>query len=237
MGLAIAAIVSTGDTKAHGRARWATWLLGLGALLTIAALWSSWQQLQLVQDLARGANIPDATLDANDARQQLFAFAQLGLGLVSAIVFLTWTATLTKRLIDLGVTDMRYAPKWSVLGFLIPILNLFRPYQVMSELWRASEIVPGPDDPLAKKPTPMIVNVWFGLLLIDSLVARLASRTTFDTMEQVLQSAWLTVLSDGLGVVTALVALRLVAEIDERLRVSEARLAESPAREAVAPAV
>ena len=128
------------------------WGLGISAsaLLTIAALWSSWQQMQLVQDLARGANVPDATIEANDARQQLFAFAQIGLGLVSAIVFLTWTATLTKRLIDLGVTDMRYAPKWSVLGFLIPILNLFRPYQVMSELWKASDVVPGADDPWAK---------------------------------------------------------------------------------------
>jgi hypothetical protein len=230
-------ISAVSDTRAHDRARWSTWLLGLGALLTIAALWSSWQQLQLVQDLARGANISDATIEANDARQQLFALAQLGLGLVSAIVFLSWMAALTKRLIDLGVTDMRYAPKWAVLGFVIPVLNLFRPYQVMSELWKASEVVPGPDDPLAKKPTPMIVNLWFGLLLIDSLVGRLASRTTFDTMDQVLQSAWLTVLSDALGVVTALVALRLVSEIDERLRISETRLAESPARAAVVPAV
>jgi hypothetical protein len=226
-----------GDTKAHDRARWATWLLGLGALLTIAALWSSWQQMQLVQDLARGANVSDATIEANDARQQLFAFAQIGLGLVSAIVFLAWTATLTKRLIDLGVTDMRYAPKWSVLGFLIPILNLFRPYQVMSELWKASDVVPGADDPWAKKPTPMIVTLWFGLLLIDNVVGRLASGTTFDTMEQVLQSARLTVLSDALGVVTALVALRLVAAIDEHLRSSETRLAESPSRAAVVPPV
>jgi hypothetical protein len=65
----------------------------------------------------------------------------------------------------------------------------------------------------------------------------LASGTTFDTMEQVLQSARLTVLSDALGVVTALVALRLVAAIDEHLRSSETRLAESPSRAAVVPPV
>jgi len=219
------------------RARWAQWLLGLGALLALAALWSSWQQLQLIQDLARGANIPDAEIEASDARQQLFAFAQLGLGLVSAVAFLMWTSALTKRLVALGVTDMRYAPKWSVWGFIIPIINLFRPYQVMSELWKASEVAPGPDDPWAKKPTPLLVNVWFAVLIVDGIVGRLISPTNLDTIEQVLRAAWFTVLFDALGVITALVALRLVAEIDARLRASEVRLAEAPPRAAVMPAL
>ncbi len=229
------AVVS--GTKAHERARRAQWLLGLGALLVIAALWSSWHQLQLVQDLARGANVPDAEIEASDARQQLFAFVQLGLGLVSAVAFLMWTSTLTKRLIELGVTNMKYAPTWSVLGFLIPILNLFRPYQVMSELWRASEVVPGPDDPWVKRQAPMIVGVWFAILIVESIVGRLVSRASFDTIEQVMQTAWLTVLSDALGAFTALAALRLVAETDARLRISEMRLAQAPAPAAAVPAV
>jgi hypothetical protein len=216
------------DTKAHQRARQAQWLLQLGAVAAAVGLWSSWQQLQLIQDLARGANIPDAVVEASDARQQLIGFAQLGLGLVSAVVFLMWTSAITKRLTQLGITNMRYAPRWSVWGFIIPIVNLFRPYQVMGELWKASEVVPGPDDPWAKKPTPLIVGVWFAILILDSIVGRLASSRTFDTIEQVTQIAWLTVLFDALGVVTAFVALRLVAEIDGRLRVSETRLANVP---------
>lgn len=222
---------------AHDRAKWSEWMLGIGALLAIAALWSSWQQLQLVQDLARGANVADATIEANDARQQLFAYAQLGLGIASAVVFLMWTSAHTTRLIGLGVTDMQYAPKWSVWGFIVPILNLFRPYQVMSELWKESELVRGPDDPLAKKATPAIVVVWFAILVVDNIVGRLASRSSFETIDQILQAAWLTVLADALGAVTALVALRLVGEIDDRLRVSETRLGEAPAPKAVVTAL
>jgi hypothetical protein len=227
----------TTDTKAHDRARWAQWLLGLGALLATAALWSSWQQVQLIQDVARGANISDAELTANDSRQQMFGIAQLALGLVSAVVFLMWTSAHTKRLIELGVTDMRYAPTWSVWGFIVPIINLFRPYQVMSELWKASDLMPGPDDPWVKKPTPLIVNLWFAILVVDNVAGRLLSRADLDTIEQVLRASWFTVLFDALGVVIAVVALRLVAEIDARLRMSEARLAETPARTAVVPAV
>ncbi len=141
------------DTKAHRRAQQTQWLLQLGVVVAAVGLWSSWQQLQLIQDLARGANIPDAVVEASDARQQLIGFGQLGVGLVSAVVFLMWTSAITKRLTQLGVIDMRYAPRWSVWGFIIPIVNLFRPYQVMSELWKASEVVPGPDDPWAKKPS------------------------------------------------------------------------------------
>jgi len=216
------------DTKAHQRAQQAQWLLQLGVVVAAVGLWSSWQQLQLIQDLARGANIPDAVVEASDARQQLIGFVQLGLGLVSAVVFLMWTSAITKRLTQLGVIDMHYAPRWSVWGFIIPIVNLFRPYQVMGELWKASEVVPSPDGPWAKKPTPLIVDVWFAILILDSIVGRLASSRTFDTIEQVTQIAWLTVLFDALGVVTALLAMRLVAEIDGRLRISERRLAEVP---------
>ncbi len=129
------------DTKAHQRAQQAQWLLQLGVVVAAVGLWSSWQQLQLIQDLARGANIPDAVVEASDARQQLIGFGQLGVGLVSAVVFLMWTSAITKRLTQLGVIDMRYAPRWSVWGFIIPIVNLFRPYQVMSELWKASLLV------------------------------------------------------------------------------------------------
>jgi len=222
---------------AHERAKWSEWMLGLGAALAIAALWSSWQQLQLVQDLARGANVPKSVIEANDARQQLFAYAQLGSGIASAVVFLMWTSAHTKRLIELGVTDMQYAPKWSVWGFIVPILNLFRPYQVMNELWQASEIVPGPDDPLAKEATPRIVYFWFGILVLDNIIGRFASRTSFDTIDQVVQAAWTTVAFDALGVLTALVALQLVTEIDQRLRLSETRLAEAPAPAAVVPAL
>ena len=222
---------------AHERARWAQWLLGLGALLATAALWSSWQQVQLIQDIARGASVSDAELAANDARQQMFGIAQLGLGLVSAVVFLMWTSAHTKRLIELGVADMRYAPKWSVWGFIVPIINLFRPYQVMSELWKASDLMPGPDDPWVKKPTPLIVNGWFAILVVDNIAGRLISRASLDTIEEVLRASWFTVLLDALGVVTALIALRLVMEIDTRLRVGEGRLAETGARATVAPAL
>lgn len=227
----------TPPVVAHQRAKWSEWMLGLGAALATAALWSSWQQLQLVQDLTRGAIVPESVIEANDARQQLFAFAQLGSGIASAVVFLMWTSAHTKRLIELGVTHMEYAPKWSVWGFIVPILNLFRPVQVMRELWTASEVVVGPEDPWVKKATPAIVYVWFGILILDNFIGRLASRTSFDTIEQVLQAAWLTVAFDALGVVTALVALRLVSDIDERLRVSETRLAEAPPPAVVVPAL
>jgi hypothetical protein len=97
--------------------------------------------------------------------------------------------------------------------------------------------VPGPDDPLAKKATPSIVVVWFAILVVDNIVGRLASRSSFETIDQILQAAWLTVLADALGAVTALVALRLVGEIDDRLRLGETRLPEAPAPAASVPAL
>jgi hypothetical protein len=210
-------------------------LLGVGVLVSLVATWSSWEQVRLIQEVARGANVADEALIANDDRQAFIGMIQLGIGVVVAIAFLMWVAAVSRRLQELGVSDMRYAPKWAVWGFIVPILNLWRPHQVMTELWKASDIAPGPDDPWRAKPTPAIVHFWWGILLIEGVVGRflLSSTRTMETLDEILRVSTMTVVADALGIVTAVLGFQLVATIDGRLQASESRAGE---RLAVAPA-
>ena len=211
-------------------------LLVAGVVMAAIATWSSWQQLQLIQDVAGGLEVSDEALIASDDRQGLLGILQTALGIVVAIAFLVWLRAVTRRLQELGVTGLKHAPKWAIWGFIIPILNLFRPHQVMSEVWKASEIAPGPEDPWSAKPTPAIVHLWWGVLLIENVVGQFLFRTTFraETLDEILQLATTTVVADALGIVSAFLAYRLVTAIDARLAASEARLAD---RVAIAPAV
>ena len=58
---------------------------------------------------------------------------------VTALAFLAWLYRLRVNLRALGVRKPDFARYWSVLGFLIPAVNFVLPYQVISEVWRASD--------------------------------------------------------------------------------------------------
>jgi hypothetical protein len=87
---------------------------------------------------------------------------QMTLLVATAIAFMTWLYRCRANLRAFGTRRLRYSRNWAVLGFLIPVVNLVRPYQVVREVWQASD--PGTTDPLdwmTVKP-PQLLRAWWG---------------------------------------------------------------------------
>lgn len=57
----------------------------------------------------------------------------------TGVVFLCWFAAAHTNLRILGSRGLEYSANWAVGGFFIPVLNLFRPYQVAQEIWKGSD--------------------------------------------------------------------------------------------------
>lgn len=91
---------------------------------------------------------------------QLVAFG------LTALAFIAWIYRLRVNLRALGVRKPDFARYWSVLGFLIPAVNFVLPYQVMAEVWRASD--PSVLDRFEWKRVepPRILMVWWGTVVI-----------------------------------------------------------------------
>jgi TonB family protein len=58
----------------------------------------------------------------------------------------------------------RFAKHWIVTGFVVPVLNLVRPYQVVADLWRASA-------PSRAAAAPVLVRLWWEALLVTNALA------------------------------------------------------------------
>ena len=88
-------------------------------------------------------------------------------------------------------------------SFFVPILNLYRPYQIMREIWRASDPATPLDMPYAWTEAPMtpLIGWWWGLWIGRSLTGSLATQALF--------------------MAATFLLIRLVQQIDER---QEARL-------------
>lgn len=96
--------------------------------------------------------------------------------LLGWILLVLWMHRMARNLPSLAVVGERYATTtWAVLGWFVPLLNLYRPKQVLDELWRAT----APDAP-PRSPTwrgqaaPGLTGVWWALLLTGLLIGGLA---------------------------------------------------------------
>ena len=100
--------------------------------------------------------------------QSILQIASQIIGMVVAgIAFCIWFHRAMQNVHDAGARDLKYAPGAAWSSFLIPFLNLVRPYQVMSELWRATtQLTAGV---ATSRRTggfvPLIAGWWFFFLL------------------------------------------------------------------------
>ena len=98
-----------------------------------------------------------------------------------AAVFVPWLHQARANVRALGARRLRFGREWTYLAFAIPVLNAYRPYQVVSEVWRGSD--PASIDPLGwqRLPTSRLVLAWWvGLVgwvafaLLAALLLRIA---------------------------------------------------------------
>ena len=59
--------------------------------------------------------------------------------LLSAVLFFIWFYRSHKNLLAYNTQGLKYSAAWAVIAFFVPILNLFRPYQIGQEIWKASD--------------------------------------------------------------------------------------------------
>lgn len=131
-------------------------------------------ELRLVASIRAGTTVEEAERLAHGLAGDLFTALQLAAGALLAAAFLPWLHRARVNVRALGMRRLRYGREWTWLGFLVPVLNLFRPYQVTSEVWRASD--PSSGDPVAwhRASVSPLVGVWWAAF-VAFLAVELAS--------------------------------------------------------------
>lgn len=139
-------------------------LLGVQAVLAVAAtLVSAWGVLSWSQVSAASAEVRLPSDEADLALTLLRA----PLAALTGIAFVAWTWIATRNARDAGAS-VRHAPGWALGGWLVPVLNLWRPKQMVDDLWRASMpgVPAGIDLRLVR--TPLTTTCWWAAYLIGT---------------------------------------------------------------------
>lgn len=191
--------------------------LTLGVLLMLNAVFDGLEVLSFPVELSLATD--DLSTNAVSAGATLLLFMGL-LGLVvflaTDVVFLCWVYAANRNARALGARGMEFTPAWSVGWFFIPGLNLFRPYQVMKEICRASDPDAGADN-WRSAPVPGFFLLWWILWLLGNSLGHATLRLQLSSSQSIPFAA-IVVAAVGsfVGMIAALLARAVVREIHGR---------------------
>ena len=90
----------------------------------------------LLATLGDGSRLPiDAAAQEVVGAATFSGFASLGTG----IAFAVWTYRVYSNLRPLGAERPRFGTGWAIGGWLVPVLNYWRPKQIVNDAWRAAD--------------------------------------------------------------------------------------------------
>lgn len=189
-------------------------------LLAAVSMWSEWTLIDFLKDVSPEGAVDEARADAIDERQRLIGILQIVSRVLGAVVFLNWFHAAHKNLGSSRLERLTYTPASAVWGFFIPILSLFRPYQVMAEVSKGSSYLAGASGQGSWRQAPAgpLVGVWWGLYLAAQITGTISARMTLSDsgIDTYVAAGWLGLASDLLDVPAAIAAMLLVRTISEQ---------------------
>ena len=189
------------------------------AVLLIGA--HSWR-LALLRRIALGEPVEREGLVTSDAVILVLSWVSVVLWVASAVAFLVWLHRASYNLRAFrSESSLAFTPGQAVGSFFIPFVNLFRPYAVLREVWRASDVSVTAESysSVAVSRGSWLVVAWWLLFLGRNLPAwwaAMARQMGGSPLESLMSATYGALAMYGLTVPAACAAILLVVLVDRR---------------------
>ena len=155
---------------------WVTWALCALAIMCLIAIATGLMERDVLLRIQAGDFSSEAeaqaVADASDARGLLVSFTEVAVFVLTAGLALKWIYDANLNARRLGARGLIFPPGMAAGYYFIPILNVWRPYQAMREIWKASA---EPENWEAQK-TPVLFPIWWGLWITAGVLGQVSFR-------------------------------------------------------------
>lgn len=196
----------------HQRAKTAQLLIAMVGVVYIMMLISSYWQYGLLQDMKSGTLYSQEVLETNDLREQFLAIVFLMLYITSAVTFILWFRRAYFNLHQ-KINHLTHTEGWAAGSWFVPFINLYRPYQIMAELYNeTAELLAKRGFKRKVKLDTTFVGIWWFLWLVSNLLANIVFRMSNSAtdIDQFLNFTALDMGSDVLGIILSLITLKVI---------------------------
>ncbi len=141
-------------------------LLAVTAGLSAMSAGFEISEIRLLSHVLRNQTVSFEQRWAHGVTRNILLVSRSVVFFATAITFIAWLHRSRINARAFGCRRFRYSRVWAITGFVTPLVNLFRPLQVVSEIWQAS-------DPRAMEttidwktaPIPGFVFLWWYMLI------------------------------------------------------------------------
>ena len=155
--------------------------------------------------------------------RSFLALVELVVLITAFILFIRWLRRAYWNLHALG-RPVEHSEGWAAGAWFVPFMNMFRPYSIVREVWRQTQLV------AFEQVTPHgLLRAWWLLFIVHGIVSNVTNQmeTKATTTEQLQSAAWGNAITALLMLGTALLTIQVVrriasyeAQMDLRLQVS-----------------
>jgi hypothetical protein len=180
-----------------------------------------WQRLTLLRQIRMGVFVEHSALVASDGLVLLWWRISVLVLVSTAVAFLAWLFRANQNLRAFRGEPLEFTPGQAIGSFFIPFINLVRPYEVLREVWRASDpnLPPSSSTSFRGSKVSWIVQAWWLLFLGRNLPgwwALFARRMGGSPLEVLISSTYGMLGMYLLTIPAACAAIALVVLIERR---------------------
>lgn len=212
---------------------WAILFMLLAAVSMSAFAWRIWllnlvpsdvymTEMSYISDYVPGA---EAEMWTTGVAALLYIIAYVVAGFLILMWFLR--SIRNARALSIGVET---SPAWVIWWFFIPVVSLWKPYGMASELWRSSEA----PDQWKGLPDPALLRWWWGAVLLSGIVIGASSMLarTAQTAGQIVISDSVLIAGYALQIIAGVLFLRIGGPISKRQTslIAQGRIAPPPSQ-------
>ena len=189
------------------RAKIAIVLISLVSIIQIISILFDFLQIVLLKN-------PFSIIEAeeNDFRQQVIGILLVVFYIISVVTFILWFRRAYFNL-HTKANNLEYTEGWAAGSWFIPIVNLFRPYRIMNELYLETQKILSQSNPKYKTiVSTQFVGIWWTLWIISHIINNISNKIALKakTIEDLSTSSFVSILASTTSIILAAITIKVI---------------------------
>jgi hypothetical protein len=196
------------------RSQYAILLIWIALAMNCISLISSYFQYDLLQTATNGGEISAEYATSNDNREQAIGVIQIIVFVISAITFIQWFRRAYFNL-HLRVNHLSETEGWAAGCWFVPIMNFYKPYQIMKEMFQATHFFLKRNDVHTREHlSTSSLSLWWTFWIIDRFVGQFVFKYSLkaETIEELTTTTIAQIISNGIGIILAIITVKIIKE-------------------------
>lgn len=207
-----------------GRAKTAIILLWIVMALDLIDAIFGYMKYQRLQTATYGDYLNEEEVTANDILEALLGLVYMVAFIISIVMFIRWFRRAYYNL-HLKTEYLKYSEGWAAGAWFVPVLSLFRPYEIMKELYvETDRILVERAENYTSKNNNTVIGFWWALWIISSFIGNIIFRSSLDdqTINGMINDTQINIVLSLISIPLGLLAIKLVKDYSQM----ETKLAE-----------